>query len=249
MRAFRACGMAIALALGITSMTTVLAAGAAPGPGTELIAGRYNLQGVREVGAELELRSDGSFDFGIAYGGVDQSARGRWSVAGKVVTLVSNPTPPAGLSLIALSPTLLDRYGTEPDKPTLLVVKVSTPRLDMNWSNMEVMAEFSNGQKRGGVTGRTGMLGFLERAEPEWKGAVVQRVSVAYPKANVEPVWFTVDPRTTKSIEVNFEPGPMAPQAFERAQFRLQRDSSDQMVLIQESAQGPGKVGWRFIHQ
>jgi hypothetical protein len=248
MRAFRARGIAIALALGIMSIATILAAGPAPGPGAELIAGRYNLQGVREVGAGLELRSDGTFDFGIAYGGVDQSARGRWSVAGNLVTLVSNPTPPAGLSLIALSPSLLDRYGTEPDKPTMLVVKVSTPRLEMNWANMEVTAEFSNGQKRSGVTGKTGMLGFLERAEPVWKGAVVRRVSVAYPKANVAPVWFTIDPRTTKSVEVNFEPGPMAPQAFERAEFALQGDSSNQ-VLVQESAQGPGKVGWRFARQ
>ena len=191
MRARRASWIALAFAFGIGSVTTALAAAPAPGPDAEAIAGRYSLQGVLEVGAELELRSDGGFDFGIAYGGVDQSAQGRWSLAGKVLTLVSNPTPPAGLTLIAVSPLLLDRYGTEPDKPTLLVVKVSTPRLDMNWSNMEVTAEFSNGQKRSGVTGRTGMLGFLERAELAWKGAVVQRVSVAYPKANVGPVLLT----------------------------------------------------------
>lgn len=237
----------LTIGLGALSMLSSAAEPATP-INAQAAAGVYYLEGVREVGAELQLRADGRFDFGMAYGGVDKSAQGKWSADGRVVTLTSDPTPAAGFSLLASGPNLLDAYGTEPGKPTLLAVKVSTPRLGMIWSNMEVTAEFSNGQRRSGLTGTTGMLGFLDRSEPEWKGATIKRISVSYPKAKIGPVWFKLDPSTTKSLEVNFEPGPMAPQAFERARFTLQRDAGGQ-VLMQQSAEGPGKIGWRFAHR
>jgi hypothetical protein len=240
----------VLLTIGLSALSTMASSAGEPAmrPDAQAMAGRYYLQGVREVGAELQLRADGRFDFGMAYGGGDQSAQGRWSVKGRVVTLISDPTPAAGFSLLASNPTLLDAYGTEPGKPTLLVVKVSTPRLALSWSQMEITAEFSNGQQRSGVTGRTGMLGFLDRAEPEWKGAIVKRVSVSYPKAKIGPTWFKIDSDATKSIEVNFEPGPMAPPAFERAELVRQGDA-DTQALVQQSAQGPGNVGWRFARQ
>ncbi len=44
------------------------------------LAGHYYLKGVREVGSELLLRPDGSFDYMLAYGAVDELAKGQWRV-------------------------------------------------------------------------------------------------------------------------------------------------------------------------
>lgn len=43
------------------------------------VAGHYYLQGVREVGAELLLKTDGSFQWSMSYGAFDQFAQGRWT--------------------------------------------------------------------------------------------------------------------------------------------------------------------------
>ncbi|OWY38897.1 hypothetical protein CEK28_10235 [Xenophilus sp. AP218F] len=42
------------------------------------LAGDYYLSGVREVGSQIRLLADGRFAFMLAYGSVDQSARGQW---------------------------------------------------------------------------------------------------------------------------------------------------------------------------
>lgn len=54
------------------------------------LAGHYYLEGVAEVGSEILLRSDGTFEFALAYGNVDQAANGCWSRSGNSVTLVSS---------------------------------------------------------------------------------------------------------------------------------------------------------------
>jgi hypothetical protein len=41
-------------------------------------AGHYVLQGVMEVGSELLLKSDGSFEYMLAYGAADYWAKGTW---------------------------------------------------------------------------------------------------------------------------------------------------------------------------
>lgn len=46
------------------------------------LAGHYYLNSVREVGSEILLKTNGKFEFMMAYGAVDQMAQGSWSVAG-----------------------------------------------------------------------------------------------------------------------------------------------------------------------
>ena len=65
---------------------------AAASPEAQPLSGHYYLQGVREVGAELLLKPDGSFEWGMSYGAVDQYAQGRWTErAGKVELLSAGP--------------------------------------------------------------------------------------------------------------------------------------------------------------
>lgn len=56
--------------------------------GHERLAGHYYLQGVMEVGSELLLRKDGTFEFMLAYGANDQYGKGCWAQEGTRISLI-----------------------------------------------------------------------------------------------------------------------------------------------------------------
>ena len=63
-------------------------------------AGHYYLQNLREVGSELLLRPNGTFEFMLAYGAADYSAKGTWRAqAGAVIlnSAAAKAAPPFGL--------------------------------------------------------------------------------------------------------------------------------------------------------
>ena len=57
-------------------------------PADASLAGHYGLRGVMEVGSEILLRADGTFDYMLAYGAADEAASGCWSRDGAAVVLV-----------------------------------------------------------------------------------------------------------------------------------------------------------------
>lgn len=81
------------------------------------IPGHYYLRGVREVGSELLLLEDGSFEYFLSYGAVDINARGAWRSDGKQVFLDTPPLRP--YSAIANV-----RADTRPAEPGMLTVRV-----------------------------------------------------------------------------------------------------------------------------
>ncbi|ATY33372.1 hypothetical protein [Sphingomonas psychrotolerans] len=54
-------------------------------------AGHYYLSGVMETGSELLLRADGSFEWYLSYGALDQAAQGTWRVEGDAIVLATAP--------------------------------------------------------------------------------------------------------------------------------------------------------------
>jgi hypothetical protein len=54
-------------------------------------SGHYYLQNVREVGSELLLKPDGSFEFMLSYGAADYWGKGTWRGQGNAVVLNSAP--------------------------------------------------------------------------------------------------------------------------------------------------------------
>jgi len=56
-------------------------------PADPALAGHYYLHGVMEVGSELLLRPDGSFEYMLAYGALDELASGCWTRNAATVTL------------------------------------------------------------------------------------------------------------------------------------------------------------------
>jgi hypothetical protein len=93
-----ACALAGALAVGATS------AAHACQPGDARLAGHYYLDGVMEVGSELLLKKDGSFEFSLAYGANDQYGKGCWVRKGSTVEVI-----PAGHSSASAHHTPDDR--------------------------------------------------------------------------------------------------------------------------------------------
>src|SRR5208337_532414 len=71
-----------------TALLLFMALAALAAQGQDL-AGHYVLRGVREVGSEMMLKPDGSFEFMLAYGAADYWAKGTWRQEGNTVVLQS----------------------------------------------------------------------------------------------------------------------------------------------------------------
>lgn len=66
----------------------------------EDLAGHYVLRGVMEVGSELLLKSDGSFEYALAYGAADYWAKGTWRREDNSVVLNSPGTKEAAFRFL-----------------------------------------------------------------------------------------------------------------------------------------------------
>ena len=76
-----------AILFGIASFATASAAAGCE-PGAAKYAGHYYLNGVMEVGSELLLKPDGSFEFMLAYGANDQYGKGCWVAKGSRLEVI-----------------------------------------------------------------------------------------------------------------------------------------------------------------
>ncbi len=199
---------------------------------------------MREVGAELRLSATGKFKFAMAYGGTDSSAAGRWTLDGNLVKLTTDPMPNASLKLGELMDTMIEPFASDTQKPSLLVVHVTSPQLGMTWSNMQVTAHFSNGLQRSGSTSPQG-LGFLARSDGPWSGATIQSVSVGYERGKVAPIHIRVEPGKTKTVIVHFDPGSLAAPAFHSLELQVDRSGSDEVSLVR----GEGVDRWAFTRR
>ena len=97
-------GCALPLAAGCVSASGPATAAGGCVPGDARHAGHYYLNGVMEVGSELLLRPDGSFEFMLAYGANDQYGKGCWVARGDTIEII-----PAGRSAASRRHTPDDR--------------------------------------------------------------------------------------------------------------------------------------------
>ena len=78
-----------ALAICLLAMAGARAQALGPfcGKGDASVPGLYTLHGVMEVGSQLLIRKDGSFEFYLAYGANDQVGKGCWTQKDDIVAL------------------------------------------------------------------------------------------------------------------------------------------------------------------
>lgn len=72
------------------------------------IAGSYQLRGIMETAAGLELYPDGKFDFYYVYGAIDRHAYGSWEISNEQIILNSLYTDKTGYDI------LLSEQRTQP---------------------------------------------------------------------------------------------------------------------------------------
>ncbi|WP_454674592.1 ankyrin repeat domain-containing protein [Achromobacter pestifer] len=98
------------------------------------LPGHYYLRGMREVGSELLLSGDGSFDYLMSYGAVDIVARGTWRSDGRHVYLDSPPIQPYS----AIADVRADTRLAQPGQLTVRVYYQDRPvKVDVAMSSAE----------------------------------------------------------------------------------------------------------------
>ena len=86
--------------LGGAWLAATSGAALAAGPTMASLAGVYD-GGQMEIGAQLELKADGTFQYELAYGALDEQATGKWSLSGGQVLLTSAPVTPPHFTVVS----------------------------------------------------------------------------------------------------------------------------------------------------
>ena len=122
-------------------------------------AGRYRLVGEHDVASELIVRKDGSFEYFLMAGALDERAKGRWSADGMRLRLETLPVPkPAIFAMRAGS--------TSTAAPLTVVVRWPDGR---GVSGVDVEVGFDAGDVATGYTQEYGWsLADDETRRPHW---------------------------------------------------------------------------------
>ncbi|WP_145985849.1 hypothetical protein [Aquitalea magnusonii] len=135
------------------------------------LSGHYWLQNVREVGGELLLRPDASFEWKLSYGAVDQYATGKWRLKdGKLELLASRPKGSPLFRLFAEDELRIRK----PAEPGSWIAIVGVPQVGPA-AGMEVLFESAGGKRWRAVTDRNGDAIVQVDAAERWTRAGLRR--------------------------------------------------------------------------
>jgi hypothetical protein len=135
------------------------------------LPGHYYLQGATEVGSELLLKKDGSFQWMLAYGAVDQSAQGTWRVKGDKVVLSTGG--PAKAPVIRLFRENEMNVRKAPADGTWVAI-VGIPQVGPA-PGMEVKFEARSGKSATAISDRNGDAIVKMPASEKWARSGVRR--------------------------------------------------------------------------
>jgi hypothetical protein len=193
----------------IKAMDALIAPEAKPAPPIVPLAsavvsghvGKY-LHSEMELTSGLWLKADGTFEYFLTVGSLDESAKGRWTSNGDRITLVNDPVP--------VRPTIT-RGAAKPDSSTSLRVQVVLPS-GRGVQGVDVVVGFDRGAPEQGYTQTDGWkLDETERREPRWVqlsmssyGLASQRFPIDVEKANA--VTFTLTPNDIGVVDLRTAP-------------------------------------------
>jgi len=231
--------MSTTLATAATLLALIFSAPAlcAPASGAPVAAtaaaaalpGHYYLNGMTEVGSELLLKKDGSFQWALSYGASDQLASGTWSVNGDKVTLVSAP-PERAPTFRSFSE---DEYGRiKPAEPGSWIAIVGFPRQGP-LAGVEVQFESAGGKRATSVSKPNGDAIVTMPATERWT-----RAGLRMQGSDAPWQWLDVPPQRGQDRLAGFtvtDQQALMPQAFKT--MTLQNDAGRLRVIDPE--------GWR----
>ena len=178
---------------------------AAPAASLKSLAGMYN-GGQMEVAAQLELKPDGHFRYGLAYGALDEEAEGTWEVKESAVLLTTVPAVKQA------------QFVVESDKPDArggLWIKVSNGPL-MQGARQRIFLVYGPGEPpEMSEVGDDGSVPFPDKRRPT---AIV-------PEIPVYPVMVKAIPLTGTgghSIVLRFEKNDIGKADFRGTRMEIQ---------------------------
>ena len=173
-------------------------------------AGSYRLVGEQDVASGLMLRPDGRFQYFLMAGALDEQAEGRWSVAGGIVALVTEPVP---------VPPVFSQGASAKTEAAALSVKVSSPE-GRGIAGVDLRVGFDEGAPVDDYTQEDGWsLPAEEKRTPRWIELMVRMHRVASPRFPIDlgsgnALAFTLAPNDLgvldfKGVEVELADGAL----------------------------------------
>ena len=138
--------------------------------------GRYSAS-EREMAAGIWLKADGTFEYGLTVGSLDESAKGRWTANGRRIRLMNQPRP--------VSPVIAAGPGRR-DPDTLLSLHVLTPN-GSGVPGVDLVVGFDGGATLEGYTQASGWkLPADEKRVPRWVQFSMSSYGLSSPRFKVD---------------------------------------------------------------
>ncbi|MEA3010145.1 MAG: hypothetical protein QOJ91_1837 [Sphingomonadales bacterium] len=151
--------------------------GAEAGAADRSPAGSYRLVGEQDVASGLRLQPGGRFQYFLSAGALDEQAQGRWSVAGGVVTLITEPAP---------VPPVFEAARSTRTAEAALTVKVSSPSGD-GIAGVDLRIGFDEGDPVADYTQEYGWsLPADEKRVPRWIELTVPMHGIVSPRFPID---------------------------------------------------------------
>ncbi|HYG48409.1 MAG TPA: hypothetical protein VD846_10775 [Allosphingosinicella sp.] len=186
---------------------------AAAGP-----AGDYRLVGEQDVASGLRLRPDGRFQYFLIAGALDEGAEGRWSVAGRIVTLTTEPKP---------VPPVFTQGASAKTKAAPLTIKVSWPG-GRGIAGVDLRVGLDDGVVLDDYTQEDGWsLSEVEGRKPLW-------IELAVPMHGARSPRFPIDLEAGNALAFTFTPNDIGVFDFDGVKVEL---AGKALVVHREGAQ------------
>jgi hypothetical protein len=165
--------------------------------------------GQMEIAAGLELKADGHFRYGLAYGALDEEAEGLWTVEGGQILLTTDPAPvPARF-------TLLEQHVAPPGEIEIAVQGPDGKPLTV----ADIAILYDDGDPDIVQAGVEPRLLPLDPARPP------RRIHLHFPIYDVTSDPFTIDPAKGYGFVFRFEPNDVAKADFRRTPLAIEGET------------------------
>lgn len=208
-------------------MTLAVASAVSAATSATDLPGHYYLRG-REIGSQILLKPDNTFEAMIVYGGAQGAAKGRWKRDGQTLTLTSDAVePPAEKLLFDLSRTRSlaeladDKTSTQAQDNYVLDLKYARSRPVPTIEPVAVQFEFNQGAAQqwlwNNAQGRQFYLPFSD-------ARTLTRIGFPTGDAAQPLQWFAIKP-STRVLSLNW--------TVDRSNQHLSYDKPEEFDLVQ----------------